>query len=49
MGFNNTETKEQIRRWLEKAIKEATNPSPMVRLKKLREKKRKKIVKKYGF
>jgi len=47
--MNNESTKEQIRRWIENAIKKAKNPDQKELIKKKREVKRKKIAKQFGF
>jgi hypothetical protein len=47
--MSNEGTKEQIRRWIENAIKEAKNPDPRKLLKKKREKKKKKVAQNYGL
>ena len=46
---NNEQTKAQIRRWIENAIKEARNPDLRKQLKKQREQKKKIVAKLYGF
>ena len=47
--LNNEHTKLQIRTWIEKAIREAQNPSPREKLKRLRKEKSKKVSKNYGL
>jgi len=47
--MNNTGTKEQIRRFLENAVKNAQNPDPREVIKQKRMQKVGKIAKKYGF
>lgn len=47
--INNEGTKEQIRRWLENAVKNAKNPDPRIILRKKREERRKKVYKNYGL
>lgn len=47
--MGNEATKQQIRTWIEKAIKEAKDPDPRKIIKKKREIKRKTIAKDYGL
>lgn len=47
--MGNEQTKAQIRRWIEKAIKEAKNPDPKKILKKKRMQKKKELYKNYGL
>lgn len=47
--MSNEATKEQIRSWLENAVKEARKPDPRKKIKKERQQKRKKVVQRYGF
>lgn len=49
LKMSNTETKAQIRRWIEKSIKEAKNPDPRKLMKKKRELKKKTVAKSYGL
>ena len=47
--MGNEATKSQIRAWLEKSIREASNPDPREKLKRERREKSKKIAKSYGL
>lgn len=46
---NNEGTKQQIREFLENAIKKAQNPDPKTRIIRIRKEKSKKVAKMYGF
>lgn len=45
----NEATKEQIRQFLENAVRAAKNPNPREKMKRLRQEKVKKVSKMYGF
>jgi len=45
----NEHTKLQIKTWLENVIKNAQNPDPREKSRRLRKEKMKRIVKNYGF
>lgn len=42
-------TRLQIQTWLENVVRNAQNPSPRERFKRMRSERKKKIAKKYGF
>ena len=46
---NNQGTKQQIRTWLENAIREAQNPDPREKIRRERKERAKKEQKRYGF
>jgi len=46
---NNQGTKQQIRTWLENAVREAQNPSLKEQIKRQRQQKMKKIAQRYGL
>ncbi len=47
--MSNEATKQQIREWLEQAVKRAQNPDLRENLKRERDKKRKKVEQHYGL
>jgi hypothetical protein len=47
--MSNEATKQQIRAWLEEAIRKAQNPDPREKIKREREERRKKVSKFYGL
>jgi hypothetical protein len=47
--LNNEATKEQIKRWLEGAIKKAQNPDPREKLRRERKLRAKQVKKSFGF
>ena len=47
--MGNEKTKAQLKKWIEKSIKEAKNPDPRKLMKKKRELKKKIVAKSYGF
>lgn len=47
--IRNEETKAQIRRWLEAAIRRAKNPDPRDEVRRKRQQKAKKVAKQYGL
>jgi hypothetical protein len=47
--MGNEQTKAQIKRWLDNAVKEAKNPDPRKKIKRQREQKKTKVYKQYGL
>lgn len=47
--MGNELTKQQLRNWLDKSVKEAKNPDPRKLMREERKKKRKQIAKGYGL
>lgn len=47
--MGNQLTKDQLRRWLDREVKEAKNPDPRKIIKNKREARKKKVAKKYGL